>query len=68
MFFTYLFNIYGISTIGASAAGSYINTQPIFAAIIAMMLRGETYDWLKLLAAVLIFSGVHMIIHKPKAM
>jgi len=27
MFFTYLFNIYGISTIGASATGSYINTQ-----------------------------------------
>jgi drug/metabolite transporter (DMT)-like permease len=66
-FFAYLFNIYGISVIGASATGSYIYTQPVFAAIIAMVFTGETYDWLKLLAAVLIFSGVYMVNYKPKS-
>ncbi|MEP6683433.1 MAG: DMT family transporter [Parafilimonas sp.] len=65
-FFAYLFNIYGVSVIGASATGSYIYTQPVFAAIIAMIFTGETYDWLKLLAAVLIFGGVYMVNYKPK--
>ena len=64
--FAYLFNIYGISVIGASATGSYIYTQPVFAAIIAMVFTGETYDWLKLAAAILIFSGVYMVNYKPQ--
>ncbi|MEO8713044.1 MAG: DMT family transporter, partial [Parafilimonas sp.] len=65
-FFAYLFNIYGVSVIGASATGSYIYTQPVFAAIIAMIFTGETYDWLKLLAAILIFCGVYLVNYKPK--
>ena len=65
-FFAYLFNIYGVSVIGASATGSYIYTQPVFAAIIAMIFTSETYDWLKLLAAILIFSGVYMVNYRPK--
>jgi drug/metabolite transporter (DMT)-like permease len=65
-FFAYLFNIYGVSVIGASATGSYIYTQPVFAAIITMIFTGETYDWLKLLAAILIFCGVYMVNYKPK--
>lgn len=65
-FFAYLFNIYGVSVIGASATGSYIYTQPVFAAIIAILFTSETYDWVKLLAAVLIFSGVYLANYKPK--
>ena len=65
-FFAYLFNIYGIAVIGASATGSYIYTQPVFAAIIAMVFIGETYDWIKLFAAILIFSGVYMVNYKPR--
>lgn len=65
-FFAYLFNIYGVSVIGASATGSYIYTQPVFAAIIAMIFTGETYDWLKLIAAILIFAGVYMVNYKTK--
>lgn len=65
-FFAYLFNIYGVSVIGASATGSYIYTQPVFTAIIAMIFTGETYDGIKLLAAVLIFSGVYLANYKIK--
>jgi drug/metabolite transporter (DMT)-like permease len=65
-FFAYLFNIYGVSEIGASATGSYIYTQPVFAAIIAIIYAGETYDWIKVLAAILIFGGVYMVNYKPK--
>ena len=39
-FLAYLFNIYGVLHIGASATGSYIYTQPVFAAIIAMIFTG----------------------------
>lgn len=59
-FFAYLFNVFGISKIGPSATGTYIYTQPVFAAIIAMIFAGEHFSWIKGLAAVLIFSGVYL--------
>lgn len=59
-FFAYLFNIFGVSKIGASATGSYIYTQPVFAAIIAIIFAGEHFSWIKGLAALLIFSGVYL--------
>lgn len=59
-FFAYLFNIYGVSVIGASATGTYIYTQPVFAALIAIFFTGEHLDWIKLLCAALIFGGVYI--------
>ena len=60
-FVAYLFNIYGISVIGASATGSYIYTQPVFAAIVAIVLMGEHLNLYKIISAVLIFSGVYLV-------
>jgi drug/metabolite transporter (DMT)-like permease len=65
-FFAYLFNIFGVAAIGASATGSYIYTQPAFAAIIAIIFTGEKYDWIKLVATILIFSGVYLANYKTK--
>ena len=65
-FFAYLFNIFGVAVIGASATGSYIYTQPVFAAIIAIIFTGEKYDWIKLVATILIFSGVYLANYKQK--
>ena len=65
-FFAYLFNIFGVAVIGASATGSYIYTQPVFAAIIAIFFTGEKYDWIKLVATILIFSGVYLANYKQK--
>ena len=65
-FLAYLFNIFGVSVIGASATGSYIYTQPVFTAIIAIIFTGETLDWLKMLAAALIFGGVYLANYKTK--
>jgi drug/metabolite transporter (DMT)-like permease len=59
-FFAYTFNIYGIKHLGPSVAGSYIYTQPVFAAIIAMVVLGEPLEWYKLLAGFCIFSGVYL--------
>jgi drug/metabolite transporter (DMT)-like permease len=63
-FLAYLFNVYGIKILGASVAGSYIYTQPVMAAIIAMIFLGEDLSLYKILAALLIFAGV-FIANKP---
>jgi drug/metabolite transporter (DMT)-like permease len=59
-FLAYLFNLYGIKTLGASTAGFYIYTQPVFAALIAMLFLHEDLAMYKIVAALLIFSGVYL--------
>lgn len=59
-FLAYLFNLYGIKSLGASIAGFYIYTQPVFAALIAMLFLHERLTSYKILAAILIFSGVYL--------
>jgi drug/metabolite transporter (DMT)-like permease len=57
-FLAYLFNVYGIKALGAGVAGAYIYTQPVMAAIIAMVFLGEALAFYKILAGILIFAGV----------
>lgn len=59
-FLAYLLNVYGISIIGASSTGAYIYTQPVFAAVIAVIFTGEHFTLTKLVAAILIFTGVYL--------
>lgn len=59
-FFAYLFNIYGVQTIGPAATGAYIYTQPVFAAVIAMIFLGEAFTISKAFSAMLIFAGVYL--------
>ncbi|MCW3087085.1 MAG: hypothetical protein JWQ78_471 [Sediminibacterium sp.] len=59
-FVAYLWNVYGISVIGASATGAYIYTQPVFAALIAIAFAGEHINLVKMIAAALIFTGVYL--------
>lgn len=63
-FIAYLWNVYGISVIGASATGAYIYTQPVFASLIAVYFAGEHFSMVKLAAAILIFSGVFLANYK----
>ena len=65
-FLAYLFNLYGIKVLGASVAGFYIYTQPVFAALIAMLFLHEHLALYKIIAAVLIFSGVYLSNRKVK--
>lgn len=60
-FLAYSFNIYGIRHLGAGITGSYIYTQPIFAAIIATLFLHEHFTWEKIVAGILIFSGVYLV-------
>ena len=65
-FLAYLFNLYGISVLGASVTGAYIYTQPIFAGVIAVFVMGERMTLQKLLAAALIIGGVLLVNRKTK--
>lgn len=65
-FLAYLFNIHGIQVLGASVAGSYIYSQPVFAAIIARVFLGEPITLQKTGAAALIFAGVFLATRKSK--
>lgn len=57
-FFTYLWNIYALRVLNASVAGAYIYLQPIFAAIISVLVMEEHVTWQKTIAAIFIFTGV----------
>jgi drug/metabolite transporter (DMT)-like permease len=63
-FLAYLFNVYGIKELGASVAGFYIYTQPVFAALIAKLVLNENLSAYKIIAALLIFTGVYLA-NKP---
>ena len=59
-FLAYILNVYGIKHLGAAVAGTYMYAQPVFAAIIAMIFLKEKLELYKILAAVLIFTGVYL--------
>ena len=66
-FLAYLLNVYGISIIGPSATGAYIYTQPVFAAVIAVIFAGEHFSFVKGIAALLISTGVYLANFKKQA-
>lgn len=59
-FIAYLFTVYGISKLGATTTGTYVYTQPVFATLTAMLLFNEKLDFIKIVAALLIFGGVFL--------
>ncbi|MBS1782823.1 MAG: DMT family transporter [Bacteroidetes bacterium] len=60
-FFTYLWNIFALQQLSPATAGAYIYLQPIFAAIISMLFLGESLTFIKIIASVLIFTGVFFV-------
>ena len=59
-FLAYIFNAYGIKILGASVAGTYIYSQPVFAVSIATIFLREHFSIYKIIAAALIFTGVFL--------
>jgi drug/metabolite transporter (DMT)-like permease len=60
-FLAYYFNIYGIQHLGAGITGTYIYTQPLFAALIAVVIFHEQLTAAKIISAVMIFGGVFLV-------
>jgi drug/metabolite transporter (DMT)-like permease len=60
-FLAYLFNVYGLRQLGAGVTGSYIYTQPVFTAVIATIFLNERFTIEKLIAGLMIFTGVFLV-------
>lgn len=60
-FLAYLFNIYGLRTLGPGVVGSYIYTQPVFASIVGILFLNEKLEWKQVFAALLIAAGVFIV-------
>ncbi len=57
-FITYLLNAWAINKVGPTLVGAYIYLQPILAALIAVVLKTDTLNLQKIIATVLVFTGV----------
>jgi len=65
-FGTYLLNIYAIKILKPTTVAVFIYFQPFLASIIAIISGSDTIDFIKVIAATLIFSGVYLVSAKPK--
>jgi drug/metabolite transporter (DMT)-like permease len=65
-FATYLLNPMALSKLKASTVGVFIYLQPVIAGLFAIIMGADVIDSVKIMATVLIFSGVYLVSIKPK--
>lgn len=65
-FFAYLFNIYGLKRLNPSTVSTYIYSQPLIASLVALALQKDELNLVKIIAAILIFTGVYLVSLKKK--
>jgi drug/metabolite transporter (DMT)-like permease len=53
--------IYGLKKLSPSVVSTYIYLQPLLATVFAIWAGKDSLDWIKIVAAILIFSGVFMV-------
>lgn len=64
-FMTYLLNIFALKQLSASTISAFIYLQPLIAIIYALSTGADTLNIVKVLAAILIFTGVYLVTKKP---
>lgn len=67
-FLTYLLNAFALKIVNASVVSIYIYLQPLLATFIALMMEKDELSPIKILAAILIFSGVYLVSAPSKKM
>ena len=60
-FGTYLLNIFAIKILKPTTVAVFIYFQPLLATLIAVFIGSDKIDVIKILAAILIFSGVYLV-------
>lgn len=60
-FITYLLTSYSLRTVSAGVAGYYIYMQPVIAALIGIILFNENLTMAKIIASLLVFTGVFLV-------
>jgi len=59
-YIAYLFNAYGLAKLNPSVVSVYIYLQPLLASFIAIFWGKDEFDFIKLIAAVLVFAGIFL--------
>lgn len=65
-FVAYLLNAIALRNLSPAVVSSYIYVQPAFATLFSILLGQGNPNWLHLLCAVLIFTGVYLVTKKEK--
>lgn len=65
-FFAYLLNTFGLHHLNPSVVSIYIYLQPLLAAFIAVLLGKDKIDVTKIIATLLIFTGVYLVSYIPQ--
>lgn len=65
-FGTYLLNPLALRKLKASTVGIFIYLQPVIAGIFALLMGADTIGYEKIIAMLLIFTGVYLVIKTPK--
>lgn len=65
-FGTYLLNPLALRHLKASTIGVFIYLQPVIAGLFAIIMGSDSIGYIKIIAMVLIFSGVYLVTKKPK--
>ena len=63
-FFTYLLNLLSMRELKPTTVAVFIYLQPLFATIFAIGLGKDSLNWVKIIAAILIFVGVYLVTQK----
>lgn len=65
-YLTYLFNVFALRELQPSTIGAFIYLQPLLAAGFAMLVGADKLTTIRVIAAVLIFTGVYLSTKKRK--
>ena len=65
-YFAYLFNLSALKYVSPSVVSTYIYLQPIIASAFVISLGKDHLDWIKVVSAILICTGVYLVSKKPK--
>jgi drug/metabolite transporter (DMT)-like permease len=65
-FLAYLLNVYALKELSPSVVSAYIYLQPFLAAAIALAVGSDKPDWMKVVSAALIFTGVYLVSRSGK--
>ena len=60
-FFTYLLNLLSMRELKPTTIAVFIYLQPLFASIFAISMGKDSLSWVKIISAILIFTGVFLV-------
>ncbi|MEX2597265.1 MAG: DMT family transporter [Salibacteraceae bacterium] len=60
-FLVYFLNVYAMKTVSPSVVSAYIYLQPVLAGTISIFLEMEKLHWIKIVSALMIFTGVYLV-------